>query len=240
MSRSLRLASYNIHRGVGADGRADYGRIAGVLEELQADVVALQEVGWEHCPAEHLLEDLAAHTKAAFIPGITLLDHRGHYGNAVLTRLPVRSIRRHDISVPGREPRGALELELTTGSASLQLVATHLGLKRRERRAQADQLLPLFERAKDGASLQILLGDLNEWLPFSAVPAGLRRQFQPSPAPATFPARRPLLALDRLYVRPAAALRSLRVHRSPLARLASDHLPLVADIEPGDADRPGQ
>jgi endonuclease/exonuclease/phosphatase family metal-dependent hydrolase len=232
MSRPLRVATYNIHRGVGSDGRADYGRIAAVLEELEADVIALQEVDWERRSAEHRLRDLATRMGADFIPGITLLDQRGFYGNAVLTRLPARSVRRHDISAPQREPRGALDLELALECGGMRVIATHLGLKRGERSTQLQQLLPLLDRGDSAAQLQVLLGDFNEWLRSSRNLRYLQRHLEAPRSPATFPARRPLLALDRLWVRPAVALRSLRVHRSALARVASDHLPLVAELDP--------
>jgi endonuclease/exonuclease/phosphatase family metal-dependent hydrolase len=166
--------------------------------------------------------------EAEAIEGITLLDERGHYGNAVLTRLPVQSLRRHDISLAGREPRGAIDLCLSCSSREFRLVATHLGLRPGERRQQVLQLNRLFSSRSSG--VDVILGDLNEWLPGSRALQALRRVFRPAPAPATFPARRPIVALDRILVRPALALGMLRVHRSPLARMASDHLPLVAEI----------
>ncbi len=231
--RSIRIATWNIHRAIGNDRRVDHGRIIGVLKEIDADVIALQEVAYRSAESDDVLSGYADAIAAEAVEGITLLDERGHYGNAVLTRLPVDGLRRHDISVAGREPRGAIELTVTCSTRRLRIVATHLGLRPGERRHQVDRLVPLFE--DDSRGVDILLGDLNEWFLAGRPVRRLRRVFGPTPAPATFPARRPVAALDRIWVRPAAALHRLEVHRSPLARLASDHLPLLADLalQPG-------
>jgi endonuclease/exonuclease/phosphatase family metal-dependent hydrolase len=225
----LRIASWNIHRAVGRDGREDYGRIAEVLRELDADVVALQEVGYRAVVEDHELSHLGASLGARVVEGVTLQDARGYYGNAVLSRLPIERFRRHDISVSGREPRGAIELCLRAADHSVRLVATHLGLRPGERRYQVGRLAALF--AKPEAELELLLGDVNEWFRFGRPLRQLNRLFGASPVLQTFPASRPLLALDRLWSRPRQALCSLRVHRSATARVASDHLPLVAEFE---------
>ena len=226
---SLRIASYNIHRAIGRDGHEDALRIARVLREIDADIVALQEVGFHADTPGHLLDTLAETLGARAIDGVTFTDARGHYGNAVLTRLPVAGISRHDLSVPGREPRGAIELALTHNQVDLRLVATHLGLRPGERRAQIRQLLPLLEAGD--AEVQILLGDLNEWFLWGRPLRWLRRVFGRLPAPATFPAHRPWFALDRLWVKPLEVIDAIHVHDSPLARVASDHLPLVAELD---------
>ena len=224
----IRIATWNIHRAVGGDGLVDHQRVISVLREISADVTALQEVAYRSADKDDVLSRYAAALEAEAIEGITLLDERGHYGNAILTRLPVQRLRRHDISISGREPRGAIDLCLAGNSRDFRLVATHLGLRPGERRQQVLQLNRLFNSRSPG--VDILVGDLNEWLPGSRTLRALRRVFGPAPAPATFPARRPMVALDRILVRPAMALGILRVHRSPLARMASDHLPLVAEI----------
>lgn len=225
----MRIATYNIHRAVGADGRQSAARIARVLQEIDADVVALQEVAFRLDESDHLLEYLARELQAQVVEGVTMFDERGHYGNAVLTRLPVSTVDRLDISVPGREPRGAIEVGLRLESLVIRLVATHLGLRPRERRAQIKSLLPRFEPR--GADVRILLGDLNEWFLWGRPVRWLRRVFGETPALRTFPAKSPWFALDRLWVAPRAAITDLRTHVSPTARTASDHLPLVADLD---------
>ena len=224
----LRIATYNIHRAVGGDGRADPSRIARTLEELDADLVALQEVSFGAQLPGELLERLAGSMDAEVIAGATLHDARGHYGNAVLSRLPVERASRFDLSVRGREPRGAIEISTGANGVSLQVVATHLGLRPAERRHQIAQLLPLFDAST--ADVKMLLGDLNEWFLWGRPIRWLHRVFDPGPAPATFPAHRPWLALDRLWVTPSRVLERLYVHDSESARAASDHLPLVGEL----------
>lgn len=224
----MRVTTYNIHRAIGGDGRQDPRRVANVLWEIAADVVALQEVNFRSDIPDNVLEKLAAVTGLDYIAGATLEDERGHYGNAVLTRRQPSSVSHHDISVPGREPRGAIELDFREGGITTRIVATHLGLRPGERRAQLGQLMPLFER--DPPDVAILLGDLNEWFLYGQPLRRLRRAFGSAPAPATFPARLPVFALDRLWVRPISLIRSVSAHRSRLATEASDHLPLVADL----------
>jgi len=225
--RAIRIATWNLHDCVGTDGRYDPDRILAVLRELDADVLALQELRWRPAEAVHLLDYFAQTLGCRAEPGQTLLDRNGHYGNALLTRLEVRTVRRLDISIPGREPRGALDVRLGGNGGELRVIATHLGLRPFERRRQISQLLALLARdAPQGPT--ILMGDLNEWYVWGRPLRWLQRYFQPRPSPATFPSALPLLALDRIWVHPAEVVHSLRVHRSLLSRRASDHLPLGA------------
>lgn len=223
----LVLASYNVHRCVGLDGRLDPGRIARVIRELDADVVALQELE-ERDGSEQALGALARAAGYEVFAGPTLEREDGRYGNVVLTRLPARPLARHDLSVAGREPRGALELAVRGPAGDLRLVATHLGLGRRERRSQIRRLLALLESTSDAPLA--LLGDMNEWLPLGRSLRSLQRRLGPCPALPTFPALRPVLALDRIWVLPASVVVRRRVHRSALARRASDHLPITVEL----------
>jgi endonuclease/exonuclease/phosphatase family metal-dependent hydrolase len=142
----------------------------------------------------------------------------------------VASVERIDRSVPRREPRGALDVQVDCGGARLRVLTTHLGLLPAERRRQVRRLLAALERAADLPT--ILMGDLNEWYLWGRPLRWLHVEFRRTPAPRTFPSRLPLFALDRLWVRPRALLQRLAVHASPLARVASDHLPLVATLAP--------
>jgi endonuclease/exonuclease/phosphatase family metal-dependent hydrolase len=224
------VATYNVHRCVGRDGRFDPERTLAVLRELDADAVALQELQWRPDDAMHLLQELSLKLGYAALAGPTLLRADGHYGNAVLTRLPVLDTATVDLSVPGREPRGALLALLETPAGPLRLIATHLGLRPYERRLQMRRLLAL---PRERAAATVLLGDLNEWFLWGRPLRWLRARFGHAPAPPSFPAHRPLLALDRIWVEPRSILRGLRAHASPLARVASDHVPLRAVLELG-------
>jgi endonuclease/exonuclease/phosphatase family metal-dependent hydrolase len=222
---ALRIATWNIHSGVGRDGRYDALRIISVLRELAADVIALQEVA---SLAEHgeFLTQVRAALGMSVAAGPT---HReGQYGNALLSRHPQTSVRRLDLAFRRHEPRGAIDATLDVHGRALRVVATHLGLRPAERRSQVRRLLDAIDAGP--ASPVVLMGDVNEWFLWGRPARWLHRDFHARPAPATFPAWRPLLALDRIWVRPAGFLRHLAPHRSALARVASDHLPLVADL----------
>ena len=228
--RNVRIATYNVHRGIGGDGRADPARILAVLREIDADVYALQEVEAHDDGADMLAwlgEEMGYHS----VPGTTLRRHDGHFGNGVLTRCPVKARRTTDISWRGREPRGAIAIDIDCSGNSLRVVATHLGLRPAERREQVQQLLQLFREHPHERS--VLLGDLNEWFLWGRPLRRLHRHFDRTPSPPTFPSRMPFLALDRIWANPRTMLRKLAVHRTPLARAASDHLPLVATLELG-------
>jgi endonuclease/exonuclease/phosphatase family metal-dependent hydrolase len=221
------VATYNVHRCVGQDGAERPDRVARVIEELDPDVLALQEVqGGPRAESDHLAR-LARKSGLAAVQGATLHDGRGSYGNALLTRLPVRSVSRLDLSVPGVEPRGALDVDLDAGGG-LRVIATHLGLGRRERVQQVGRLLEALARRPGVPTL--LLGDFNEWLPSRWVLRRLRRSLRPTPARPTFPAQRPLLPLDRVWAGPGCEIGRSAVHRSELARIASDHLPVRAEV----------
>jgi endonuclease/exonuclease/phosphatase family metal-dependent hydrolase len=227
----LTVASYNIHGCIGGDRRHAPARIAAVIEELGADLVGLQEVDTYDDPEPFdQLEYLGRVLRMQAIPGPTFLRGGRPYGNAILTRRPVRAIRRIELSVPQREPRGALDVDLDLGGGrEARVLVTHLGLAPRERHEQVRILTRVFAEERGG--LMILLGDFNGWVPVIGPVARLDRALGGPRWLRTFPARLPLLPLDRIWVQPHAALRELRVHRTELSRVASDHLPVTAIIE---------
>jgi phospholipase D1/2 len=227
---SLVLATYNIHRAIGRDGVFDPERIAEVLAELDADVIALQEVQ-TGTTGRSLLQVFRERLGVEAVHGVTMLRRDAEFGNVVLTRHRVDAVARLDLSVPPHEPRGALDVRLQHRNRGLRVIATHLGLRPYERREQVTRLLAALG---DETSLStVLMGDVNEWFLWGRPLRWLHVQFGRTPAPPTFPAQWPLFALDRLWVRPRGLLQHLAVHASPLARVASDHLPLVAAVALG-------
>ena len=223
---SLRVASWNMHSGVGLDGRFSPQRIARVLAELDADVIALQEFGSGRAGFDmraHLQE--ATGWPALSMP--TCSNRHGEFGNAVLSRLPIAGAVCHPLGVAGREPRNAIEVVVECAGGPLRVIATHLGLQRRERHAQIARLAQVCANAPAGPL--VLLGDFNSWR--GRALRGFAASAATARAPRTFPAPFPLAALDRIFVSPGATCIDLRVHRSRAARVASDHLPLIADIE---------
>jgi endonuclease/exonuclease/phosphatase family metal-dependent hydrolase len=223
------LATYNIHRCIGTDGRLDIGRVVEVIRALDADVIALQEVEFPMGSSVGLLDMLARESRMTPIAGPTLLAESGHYGNAILTRGEVAAVRRHDLAHGEREPRGALDVDILCNGITLQVVATHLGLRPFERRFQIRSLLNMFRSVPPGPTA--LLGDFNEWLPWGRPVRWMHRYFGRPPTPATFPSFLPLLALDRIWVHPLRALRHIESFQTRAARTASDHLPVRALVE---------
>jgi endonuclease/exonuclease/phosphatase family metal-dependent hydrolase len=226
----VRIASYNIHECVGGDGRRDPARIAAVLREIDADIIGLQEVDArpsatsESMQMEYLASTLGLHAVA----GPTLQRLNGEYGNALLTRRRVLDVRKIDLTVYRREPRGALDVDLDIDGAAVRVVVTHLGLLPGERRTQVRRLVDLLGEGR--SDVVILCGDINEWFAVGRPLRWLHARLGRTAGVATFPAAFPVFALDRIWVHPRTALAGLTAHATPAARQASDHLPLLADI----------
>ena len=223
-----RIVSYNVHACIGSDGRFDPARIAAILETLEPDFVALQEVEDRRYRGTRVSEFLAERLGLAAHYGSTLQRGDAPYGNLLLAGHPVAELRTHDISIPGGEPRGAIEAVCALGEARLRIVATHLGLGAAERRRQVRLLRPLLHVA--GADITVLAGDINEWRPAAASVRALVREFDFHSRARSFPARLPLFALDRIFVSPAGLVREIRAVKTEACRQASDHLPIVCDL----------
>lgn len=228
----LRVVSYNVHSCIGIDGRRDPERVLAVLRELRPDVIGLQEV--DSRSGRTGTDQFACFARVAgmeAVEGPVVYDQGGgYYGNALLSRLPLVEARTIDLSQPGREPRGAIVARLELGGGRrLRVVNTHLGLSAAERSRQVARLLEVVDEAHaDGPT--VLLGDLNEWFPFSRRLRDIRRRFARSPGLTTFPSVLPVLALDRIWCSPDLTVARVAAHRSAPARRASDHLPIVADL----------
>lgn len=238
----LRVMTYNVHSCVGMDGRILPERIARVIATLHPDVVCLQEVDVERrrsggVDQAHAIAK-ALEMEFHFHPSLRIEEEQ--YGTAVLSRLPMRVLRAGPLPSPHGEQRGAIKVEVMTPRGAAIIVATHLGVLPRERRPQAAALLrDGWLDAPDGAPV-ILCGDFNA-MPNSLVHRllGTRlvdAQKAHAAAPggrapqATFPGRLPSARIDHLFVGPGVRVRKVEVGRGALARMASDHLPLVVDL----------
>ena len=218
--------TWNIHAGIGADGRYDMARILAVIGRHAPDIVALQEIeargrrGPAH-PFGLLRQALGGHA----VEAPTILAEDGYYGHMLISRWPIQETALHDLCVPGREPRRAIAAIVVSPAGPLRILCAHFGLRMWERQRQAARLAALAHEAPDPV---LALGDFNEWTWRGAVDRALARVLPGRTRHRTFPAWRPLFALDRIYCRPREILG--RNWTDPAARHASDHLPVVADI----------
>lgn len=228
--RSVVLASYNVHGCVGTDGRKDIRRIAGVIGTLGADVVALQEVDCYPEDGQHACEVALLSGVPDMRPvwGPTHRQGGNAFGNALLSAWPVSHSQNIDISYPGYEPRGALDVHLDIEGRRMRIFATHLGLRPVERRYQVEKILQSVEHEDD--CLTVLLGDINEWFIPGRPLRWLHRKFGWGPAVRTFPSYFPLFSLDRIWVHPPQALLRMWTEAGGEARRASDHLPVLAEV----------
>jgi endonuclease/exonuclease/phosphatase family metal-dependent hydrolase len=228
--QSVRVATWNVHSCVGTDRRHDPARTAAVIAELDADVVALQEFRY---PADIALETrtpvvLETLERYECALGPTHTRREQCFGNVLLTRHPIRELRRIDLSMQRREPRGALAVTLDVRGTELHVLATHLGLRLGERRFQVGRLLEYLQEVRH--DFAVIMGDFNDWLPGRSLVHLLEERWGALPHPPSFPVQWPLLALDRIWVHPRGALRRLATHVTPATRRASDHLPVVAEF----------
>jgi endonuclease/exonuclease/phosphatase family metal-dependent hydrolase len=244
MTHNLRVATYNIHKCRGLDRRISPARIIGIIQQLDADILCLQEV--VNAPETNLsargpsIFDQAREIERA-LPGYAAVFganrplHGGTYGNLTLSRLPIRSSRNHDLT-SHREERGVLQTDIELGPQLLHVFNVHLGTGFNERRRQARLLLgEKILASPELTASRLVVGDLNEWTRGLATRL-LRdtfRTFSPRHTmrlPATFPGLLPLLTLDHCYYEPPLDLLETHLFRTRTALVASDHLPLIADF----------
>ena len=230
LGERLTVASYNVHRWAGVRGGRAFRpeRSFEVIDELGADVLALQEVlrpTDRDDPLRAVAERLGYHL--AFV--VTRMHRRGELGNAVLSRWPLAGALAIDLSFGRLERRAALAVRVRSGERSVTVAATHLALVDRTR---ARQVRALLEHPQLAAGPAVLVGDMNAWRPSRAsrdLDSAFRERHHNDAWPASYPSVRPVLALDRLYARGARVV-SLRAHESAAARRGSDHLPVVAEL----------
>ena len=234
MGRDITVASYNVHRWTGFNGRAqpDPARACFVISEMDFDVIALQEVIRPYegdDPLERLCDELGLHLAFA----VSRMHRYGQLGNAILSRFPISSISVLDISHSRIEQRSALAAQFHGPGGNLGVVATHLSLVDRTRQRQVQALL---DHPHLNSGPAVLVGDLNAWRKCKASRSLEEEMHRHNNVrwPATFPAARPMLALDRIYAR-GADVESVSTHDTQAARRASDHLPVAAKVQVKDA-----
>ena len=225
----LRVASYNIRKAVGLDWKRKPERILAVLDEIGADVAVLQEADKRMGlrPAAIPLGLLATHGTYEHLdpgPGPSL----GWHGNAVLLRKGLKGEVLHLIDLPGIEPRGAIIacIRPASGDGGFILVAAHLGLNRGSRHKQVATIL---EATKHSKLPIVMAGDLNERAP-NRLFAPFHRDLKLITPGPSFHASRPFVALDHMILSGSVRVARTKVHTSPLAHVASDHLPIWADM----------
>jgi endonuclease/exonuclease/phosphatase family metal-dependent hydrolase len=240
ITQRVRVVTYNIHKCHGLDRRVRPARIVEVLKEIDADIVALQEVvsiegaSREYDQARYIAEE----TGMNYCLGENRKHRGGSYGNVVLSRFSVRQSVNYDISVPGREQRGCLRADLEVGDGHLlHIFNVHLGTAYGERRHQGRKLInDVLLNNHDMSGNRVMLGDFNEWtrglasklLASHLKSADIRHHLQRT---KTYPGLMPFLHLDHIYFDDAMEMKSLALHKSRTALVASDHLPLVADFK---------
>jgi endonuclease/exonuclease/phosphatase family metal-dependent hydrolase len=236
--KRVRIATYNIHKARGIDGRVRVERIARVLRAIDADVIALQEVVSREGPSieDHQAAYLAEQLGYGFAIGETRKHRGGVYGNVTLSRWDFELVRPLDLSVKGREARGVLRTDIRVGRHLVHVFNVHLGTAHRERRTQAVRLMDEdLLRAIDISGPRLVLGDFNEWT-HGLVTRTLSAEFHLTdlrdhiPRMRSYPPLLPFLNLDHIYFDHQLRIERAWFPRTRLCLIASDHLPLVAEL----------
>jgi endonuclease/exonuclease/phosphatase family metal-dependent hydrolase len=241
MIRRIRIATYNVHKCRGLDRRTSPERIADVIDELDADIIAIQEVlnlqdGLPRYDQARTIHKRFRNYEWRFGENRTL--HGGPYGNMTLSRLPIQFCRNYDLTWRHRERRGCLRTDvLLAPGMVLHIFNVHLGTSFFERRHQSRKLLSKeLLNSLDYQGPRIVIGDFNEWTrglvsrsmadAFESIDFRKFKRYG-----RTYPGILPLLHLDHFYYDKQLSLSSFRLHRSRTALIASDHLPQVAEFE---------
>jgi endonuclease/exonuclease/phosphatase family metal-dependent hydrolase len=252
VSSCITLASYNMRKAVGLDRRRDPHRVLRILQEIDADVVALQEadkrVGGRGSAVPHELIDshgmykpvhFGVRHKRVFDKARKHADRLlkvntrniGWHGNAILVKRHVGVLDCAALELPTLEPRGAVIAELLVGDRPLRVVGMHLDLSGLWRKRQLRAILDAIERRPQKMPT-VLMGDTNEWRTAAGCLNQLEPDFHVAPTGASFHARHPVAPLDRIIVHKDLSIEAAGVHMSAAARRASDHLPIWARVSP--------
>jgi endonuclease/exonuclease/phosphatase family metal-dependent hydrolase len=232
--RTLRVVTYNIHRSRGIDRRRRPDRVAAVLRQIQADIIALQEVVGAGPRGMNQMEEIGAALGMGWVMAPARLLRGHQFGNAVLSRFPVTHHAEHDLSWKTCEPRCMQRADIDVAGHTLHLYNVHLGTAILERRYQAERLAAIVADKHIGGA-KLVLGDFNEWM------RGLTTKLLSSRLKSvdlsthltrrrTYPGFFPILHLDHIYYSGRLEILNVELPRTRLSLVASDHLPLVADV----------
>jgi endonuclease/exonuclease/phosphatase family metal-dependent hydrolase len=233
--RTIRVATYNVHRCRGLDGRTLPTRIADVIRAIDPDLIALQEVIGAGPHSQGHAEELGALLGMGWVMAPVRQLRGAQFGNVVLSRLPIREHKQYDLSWKTCEPRGCQRVDVEVGAHTLHLYNVHLGTAFLERRHQAGRLSAIVHDRRVG-NPKVVLGDFNEWMRGLATQmlserlqsidlrGHLRRR-------RTYPGVFPVLHLDHIYYEGLVEVVKLELPRTRLSLMASDHLPLVAELK---------
>ncbi|MGN6160050.1 MAG: endonuclease/exonuclease/phosphatase family protein [Devosia sp.] len=227
----LKVASYNIRKAVGLDWRRKPARVLGVLNEIGADVVALQEVDRRFGSRITALDPELIERETDY--QAIRFSHRpqslGYHGNVVLARKSIRVVEARPMALPHLEPRGAAVADLERDGVRLRIVGMHLGLTRKWRQLQTESIVAEL-RALEGNMPTILMGDMNEPDLKSGVLRAFEQRHTIAACGPSFHASMPVFTLDRIIVTEDIAIAESGVHLTALSREASDHLPIWAKV----------
>ena len=231
MVRMFRVASYNMRKAIGTDRRRRPERTIEVLNELDADIIALQEADRRFGSRSsalplHLLEE---HSDYRPVPLDTRANSLGWHGNALLVKKGVEVLDCATLHLPSLEPRGAVLADLKIEGLELRVIGMHLDLSGLWRRRQAHAILAHLEQ-QPGDPPAILMGDLNEWSASGGCLRDFGHHLQFADSGRSFHVRRPIARLDRIMINKKLRFLESGVHHSAAARKASDHWPIWANI----------
>ena len=227
----IRVASYNIRKAVGTDWQRRPDRVLAVINEVDADVVALQEVDRRFGErltslSPELIADNTPYTALRFgvRPGSI-----GWHGNTILVRKTFRVISQMPLALPGLEPRGAVMADIDLGTQHLRVVGLHLGLIGLWRKRQAVAVLDQLQKFEQHIPT-VIMGDLNEWTVDGGCLAHFAHAHHVAAPGPSFHSSMPIIAFDRIITTPDITVQRMGVHTSSSARRASDHLPVWAQL----------
>jgi endonuclease/exonuclease/phosphatase family metal-dependent hydrolase len=227
----IKVASYNMRKGIGTDRRRRPDRILDVLAEIDADIVCLQEADRRFGARAqvihgHLIDDSAW----TAVPFGTKAASMGWHGNAMLVRRHAEILDCEPIHLPAFEPRGAVMADIRLGDDAVRVVGMHLDLSGLWRRRQAHAIMSHVDVSTTRLPT-VMMGDLNEWSAATGAMRDFRRGYAVADTGPSFHSRRPVARLDKIMVSPELRIVDCGVHDSFIARTASDHLPIWATIE---------